>query len=114
MKELLNQYNAAEKKIHEAFGYSAEWKIYPICDDTEYWWFILKRQVFFAKTKELAIKARSFEDGEITESFEYYANEIIREGVWRNETHTMVRVDTHTDGNWVMQVFDNTKEVKHG
>ena len=48
---------------------------------------------------------------------DYYQNEIytqrfLPKWVYRGKEYTMICVDTRTDGNTFLQVFDNSKEIK--
>ena len=107
--ELLNQYFEIQKQIYDYFGYVEDWVVIPLDDCTECYWYITDEQngeVVYAKTEE-ELKS---------ETGDYYANEIytqrfLPKWVYRAKDYTMVCVDTHTDGNKFLQVFDNSKEV---
>jgi len=107
MKEL-DDYISAKNKLFNTFGYIEDWRILPIDDARRYYWRLQGEgpgEVQFADTeKEL-----------IEEQDNYYANEIytqrhLKKWVYRTKDYTMVCVDTHTDGNQFLQIFDNKKE----
>lgn len=109
--KLLNDYNQKRQEIFDYFGYVEDWVVIPIDDATIYYWHLTGEgrgnEVQFADTLEELQ----------TESGNYYTNEIytqrfLPKWVYRGEEYTMVVVDTHTDGNKFLQIFDNKKEVK--
>jgi hypothetical protein len=109
--QLLNEYNAKRKELFDYFGYVEDWVAIPVDDATTYYWRLTGEgrgdEVQFAPTPEEVIN----EEGN------YYTNEIytqrfLPKWVYRGADYTMVVVDTHTDGNKFLQIFDNEKEVK--
>lgn len=110
--KLLNDFFKAQQKVFDYFGYVEDWVAIPLDDATKYYWRLDQNErgggiVHFADTKEELEK----------ETGNYYTNEIytqrfLPKWVYRREDYTMICVDTHTDGNKFLQVFDNAKEVK--
>lgn len=105
MKQL-DDYFKLQKEIYEYFGYNEDWKVIPLEDGTDYIWMVNDSQVAFAETMD------DFSGGN------YYANEIytqrfLKTWVYRGEDYTMICVDTRTDGNKFLQVFDNKKEIEY-
>lgn len=102
---LLDNYFLIQKEIYEYFGYVEDWKVIPLDDGRDYYWYVTDYEVHFADTEE-----------ELKEQGgNYYANEIYTQRflprwVYRGEDFTMICVDTHTDGNKFLQIFDNNKE----
>ncbi len=84
-----------------------DWVVIPLNDAREYYWYLTGEgpgEVYFAKTEE-----------DLQNEDVYYMNEIYRQRflpkwVYRAEDYTMICVDTHTDGNKFLQVFDNALE----
>mgnify|MGYP000202069442 CR=1 FL=1 len=108
---LLKQYKQSQQELFDYFGYVEDWVAIPLDDATMYHWRLTGEgsgdEVQFADTLE------ELE----TESGNYYTNEIytqrfLPKWVYRGEEYTMVVVDTHTDGNKFLQIFDNKKEIK--
>jgi len=102
--KLLDDYFTIQKQIYDYFGYVDDWKVIPLDDSREYFWYENANEVYFAKTKD------DFQ----TEK--YYSNEIftyrhLPKFVYRAEDFTMIVVDTNTDGNKFLQIFDNNKEL---
>ena len=104
--KLLDDYFAIQKQIYEHFGYVEDWAVFPIDDATGYYWREDGKSVRFAEIPEL------LDDPDEN----YYQNEIYTQRfhtkwVYRSDDYTMICVDTNTDGNRFLQVFDNTKEI---
>lgn len=102
--KLLDDAEEAIKSVHDYFGYKEDWVCIPLDDGTEFYWWIGSDSVFFAETeKELEDKTG-----------QYFSNEIYRQRhlpkhVYPTDDYTMICVDTHTDGNKFLQIFDNSK-----
>ena len=109
--KLLNDYFDVKKRVHEYFGYVEDWVVIPLDDTTEYYWKIMGTEssgsVRFAETLE----DLDDEDGNYYEN-EIYTQRFLPKFVYRGDLYTMISVDTRTDGNKFLQIFDNSKEVK--
>ena len=108
--KLLNDYQDIRQQVFNYFGYVEDWVVIPLDDATMYYWRLTGEghgdEVQFADT----VEELKNEEGN------YYVNEIytqrfLPKWVYRGAEYTMVVVDTHTDGNKFLQIFDNTKEV---
>lgn len=108
--QLLDQYLELQKQIFEYFGYVEDWRAIPIDDAREYFWHLTGEgsgdEVKFAKEEE------NLFDGTDTDGYsnEIYTQRFLPKWVYRGKDYTMICVDTHTDGNKFLQIFDNTKE----
>lgn len=106
--KLLTDYFELQKKIFEFFDCKENWRAIPLDDSRQYFWRLDGEgpgNVCFADTEHELLD----EDGN------YYENEIYTQGhlnewVYRGNGYTMICVDTRTDGNLFLQVFDNSKE----
>ena len=109
---LLDKEQEVRQEIFDYFGYVEDWRVLPFDDAREYFWIIDGGDsgcVKFAETEE----------GLLDESSDYYENEIytqrhLPKWVYRGADYTMIVVDTHTDGNQFLQIFDNKKELREG
>ena len=109
--ELLDKYSKAKEELFEYFGYKEDWTVIPIDDSTEYFWELEGEgpgNVYFAFTEEALVER----DGTHYEN-EIYTQRFLPKWVYRGKDYTMVCVDTHTDGNKFLQIFDNKKEIKN-
>lgn len=106
--KLLKEYFDIQQKIYDYFGYVEDWVVIPIDDATKYYWYIQgndeQGSVLFAKMTS------HFATGEHYEN-EIYRQRFLPKWVYRGENYTMICVDTHTDGNKFLQIFDNKKEI---
>jgi len=105
--KLLKEYFEKQKEIYEYFGYNEDWVVIPLDDSTEYYWSLDTDGVRFAETKEDLLD----EEGGNYYYNEIYTQRFLHQWVYRKPDYTMMCVDTHTDGNKFLQVFDNKKEI---
>ncbi len=106
--QLLTELLDIQQKIFDYFGYKQDWRILPLDDARDYFWRLEGGETG-------AVRFAETEEDLQGESEEYYENEIytqrhLPKWVYRGEEYTMICVDTHTDGNQLLQVFDNAKE----
>lgn len=106
--KLLDDYFELRRQIFKHFGYRENWRVLHLDDARSYYWRLDGEgpgTVKFADTEE------ELEN----EAGQYYENEIytqrnLPKWVYRAADYTMVCVDTHTDGNQLLRVFDNAME----
>src|SRR4051812_710924 len=106
--KLLDNYFSLEQQIFDYFGYQEDWCVLPLNDSRDYYWRLDgdgPGAVMFALTEE---ELRN-EEGDYY-SDEIYTQRHLPKWVYRGAEFTMICVDTHTDGNRLLRVFDNTKE----
>jgi len=109
MKQLI-AYKEALKEIYDYFGFVEDWSVFPLEDATAYWWFIERGCVFYFDSLE-AYEQRDESHTYVVEILHhrFYPNAIY-EG--KDNKYTMIIVDTNTDGNKFLQIFDNSKKVE--
>ncbi len=111
--KLLADYFKLRNQIFEYFGYVEDWRVLPIYDSTihsggaDYW-----RLDEVAGTVKFAPIEENLDD---EDAGDYYENTIYKQRhlpkwVYRGADYTMIVVDTHTDGNQFLQIFDNKLE----
>lgn len=106
--DLLDEYTEARGKLLAYFEYVEQWRVLPIDDQTDCFWRLDgdgPGEVHFADS----------EDELANEEGNYYVNEIytqrhLTKWVYRGPEYTMIVVDTRTDGNQFLQIFENAKE----
>lgn len=109
---MFNEYFELQQKIFDYFSYVEDWKVIPLVDHREYYW-TLKGQdddgevVYYEKPITASVLL----------SEEYYAASIytqrfLPKWVYRADDYTLICMDTHTDGNKFLGVFDNSREIK--
>ena len=107
--KLLDDYNKARQELFDYFGYVEGCVVIPIDDATEYYWYLTGEGygdvVQFAENK----------DDVVYRTDNYYENEVCTQRflkwVYRKDAFTKICVDTRTDGNKFLQIFDNSKEI---
>ena len=105
--KLLDDYLSLQQQIYDYFGYKEDWCVFPIDDARKYYWRLSGRgpdEVQFAENPQEA-------NGEKGYSNEIYMQRFLSKWVYRGAEYTMILVDTHTDGNKFLQIFDNAKEL---
>ena len=113
----LDDYFKLQKEIYDYFGYVEDWVVIPIDDAREYVWEldaeydadgrVIGGEVRYADTRE---ELDDWQAGEYCAN-EIYTQRFLPKWVYRGEDYTMICVDTHTDGNKFLQIFDNSKEL---
>jgi len=102
---LLMSYMACKTAIHKFFGYVPQEVEIPISDHTGYWW--LPDEDGFVcgegDVKEAIAEGKYY-------GTEVYQHQHLEKHIYVTETHTMVCVDTATDGH-KFAIFDNAKKV---
>ena len=80
----------------------------PLNDNTGYYWCLIDDGVACFES-----------DDNVQDDYDednYYSNEIYRQRylpkhIYEKDDYTMICVDTHTDGNKYLSIFDNSKKV---
>ncbi len=120
--EKFDEYNHLLQEIHDYFGYKEDWVTIPIQDYRNMYWCLDQegkqpgswdyyeqgggRVMYF----EEPLTPENVEAGSIY-SASIYTQRFLRKWVYRGEDFTMISIDTHTDGNKCLAIFDNKKEI---
>lgn len=106
---LLDMYFKLQNDIHAYFGYIEDWVTIPLDDAREYYWNLDEDRgvVQFSEKLERLL------DEECEEYYEnsIYTQRFLPKFVYRTDEFTMICVDTHTDGNKFLQIFDNKRDA---
>ena len=109
--ELLDKYFEIQKQIYNHFGYVEDWVVIPLEDCRKYYWHLTGEgcgdEVLYAKEKENVFEGTT-DDGY---AVDIYTQRFLPKWVYRADDYTMICIDTHTDGNKFLSIFDNSKEV---
>lgn len=111
--DLLREYFDLQEQIYDYFGYKEDWVVIPLEDSTEYYWYVQQDERGYGT---VSFSSKPLTAELISEGAEFYQHEIytqrfLSKWVYRAEDYTMICVDTRTDGNKFLQVFDNSKEL---
>ena len=106
--KLLDDYQNLRNELFDYFGYVEDWKVIPIDDCRGYIWYLTGEgagdSVYFAESFQ------DFEEGEYY-SNEIYAQRFLPKWVYRGKEYTMICVDTRTDDNKFLAIYENSKEM---
>ncbi len=110
-QNVLKNYENSLESIHKYFKYKEDWTRIPLENMTDHHWMLLENSdgsgkvVYFEKpfTKD------NIEQGSVYSS-SIYTQRFLPKWVYRTQDYTMISVDTHTDGNKFLMIFDNTLE----
>lgn len=108
--KLLTEYNEKRQELFDYFGYVEDWAIIPIDDATKYIWQLNGEgyggEVRFANTIEALQDGAGYDY-----SNDIYTQRFLPKWVYHGTDYTMIVVDTHTDGNKLLQIFTNANEI---
>lgn len=109
INKTIDNYFKLQGEIFKHFGYVEDWVVIPIDDRREFYWRINGTE----KDGEVEFCTEStFKDEDHLYSDVIYTQRFLPKWVYRAEDLTMICVDTQTDGNKFLAIFDNKKEVK--
>lgn len=119
MKEL-DEYFKLQQTIYDLFEYKEAWRVYPLDDMRDVWWSIEGDTVYWSEKQENYQKLidQEYDIDDIPDD-DVYSGEIresrhLDKSVYENtdKTFTMIIVDTNTDFNVFLMIFDNTKRLQ--
>ena len=96
-----------QNDIYEYFGYEEDWCVFPIEDRREYFWRINGDER--DGTVEYCSEP-TFTDEDHLYSDEIFTQRFLSKWVYRGKDYTMILVDTHTDGNKFLAIYENAKQ----
>ena len=109
MIDTISEYFDLRKKVFEHFDYVEDWVNIPLEDCRGYHWFLEgdgPGEIFYSE-KRLTIEMIGAGDHYQSE---IYTQRFLSKWVYRAEKYTMVCMDTRTDGNKFLGIFENCKE----
>ena len=106
--KLLADYFAIQKKIYDHFRYTEDWVVIPLNDQREMFWILNEKAGFvrYSETEEQLSSGVAYYEAEI------YKQRFLSKWVYPADDCTMICVDTHSDGNKFLMIFDNSKKRK--
>lgn len=105
---MFDEYFKLQEEIYEYFGFLEDWVVLPFDDRRNYYWILVDEDsVQYAEIKEDIINDTGtyYQD-------EIYKQRFYKQWVYRGKDYSMIMVDTHTDGNRFLAIYDNKKEMK--
>jgi hypothetical protein len=108
----LNTYFAAEKRIHELFGYQEQWRVLALSDQRDAYWMLVGGEGVDAHYvySMAPFSVESLRSGKEIYGGTIYTYRHLNKWVYRTPEHVMVLVNTGQDLNQFLMVFDASKE----
>jgi hypothetical protein len=105
---IIDEYFKLLQEVYDYFEFKEDWVILPLEDRREYDWQLIDDDAVQYGNK----------DNILNDTGEYYEDEVYKQRfynkwIYRAKDYTMIMVDTHTDGNRFLAIYDNLKEIKH-
>lgn len=117
--EIVDKYFKLQQDIYSLFGYVEQWTVFPLEDRRQYFWFVSEHRVWYSSKKSNldAVVAHYLESNELewditnVDSGDIYIDEKCSPLHTANDL-AMVQVDTNTDGNVFLAIYDIGKQVR--
>jgi hypothetical protein len=103
---VIDKYNKAIKELYDHVGFTEDWVVYPIDDQTDMFWDTNGEVVGYAITEE-----ELFDENGDFYLDDVYTQHFYSKHVYEGEDFTMIFCDPHVDGMKWFRVFDNTKRI---
>lgn len=95
------------KAIHEAFGYTEQWRVFPLEDRRDSYWM---RHAYSFAYSDVPFTEENVISGATTCSAEIYTQRHLTQWVYEADGYVMALLDTRTDGNIFLMVFRADRE----
>jgi len=103
---IIENYKKALQEIYDHVGFVEDWVVYPIEDNTEYYWEIDDDEIIYAESKEeLETQEGACYSGYV------YEQRFYDKYVYEGKDFTMVFLNTQTDGMKYFALFSNHRRV---
>ena len=106
-----------KKEIYDYFGYKEDWVKIPIDDRRKYFWTLNVKGVDenfggsgWVRYAKIPMSAELLKEGGDYYQDTIYRQRFLKKWVYCGKEYTMICVDTHTDSNKFLAIYDNSKE----
>lgn len=107
--KILDDYFRLQKQIYDYFGYVEDWCVFPIEDRTDFYW----KVGLDGDEGKVCYWVHEENVGKFIETDGYdeeiFRNRFLPKSIYEGKDYTMITVDTHTDGNKFLAIYDNKK-----
>ena len=112
MNHAIDTYFAAKAEVQAMFGYVGDWVEIPMRDQRGDHWMLVNGEGVggYCVYSDKPLTAEILEAGEEIYGGPIYTQRFLKKWVYRTPTHVLVAVNTQTDGNRFLCVFDADKE----
>lgn len=114
--DIIQEYFDLQVKVHEYFGYHEDWVVIPLVDHRDMYWILYEHINADGETygADINYYEKPIEDGYEEDGEHYhatlYTQRFLSKWIYRGEDYTMICMDTRSDGNKYMGIFNNKKE----
>jgi len=102
--KLLDDYIRLQKEILAYFGYKEDWRVFPLCDQRRKDWMVVGDRI---------VHGPRLDAETIPSGTDHYSGVILtnRPHRWNGGDYVMLLVDTRTDDNIFLMIFDKSREI---
>lgn len=109
----ITRYFSLQEEVFKYFGYVQDWKVIPLDPQLGRYWMICGPED--SNSTNVTWSDQPFTEKSVKEGSKIYGGTIytqrfLPKWVYRGKKYTMVAVDTHSDDNRVLMVFENALE----
>jgi hypothetical protein len=104
---IIDKYREAKQELYDHVGFTEDWVVCPIEDNTEMFWNVDGDVVKYADNEEDFYD----EDGQYYED-DIYTQRFYKKWVYKGNDFTMIFCDPHVDGVKWFRFFDNKKKLE--
>jgi hypothetical protein len=117
LEDAIDSYFELEEKIKKTLGWVDTWKLLPLEDNRRCYWMLAGGDKKTGDgstvvTSEKPITLKAAKKGNEISGSEVYTQRHHDKWVFRAEGVVLIPVDTHTDGNILLLLLDEKKEIK--
>jgi len=109
--EILNGFFNLRRDIKHYFGYEDDWEMLPLDDERDMYWMLVEGKSPFVVYSEAPLTPKTISEGEFCFG-PVFDHRKTRRTAYRRDDLVAVPVDTQTDGNKFLMIFDTAKEVE--
>lgn len=111
MSNIIDDYFEAKVKVHKLMGYVPNWVEIPMEDERSMHWMIIgsEENGYVAYSPE-QFTEQNIIDGNMLYGGPIYTQRHLPKYVYRSEDYVMIAIDTLTDGNKFLMIFDSKLE----
>lgn len=110
LPDMVNAYFELQEAIYKYFGYKEDWVVIPLENHLNDYWLLTGEGPGHCMWCRSPITPELIEAGNEIYSGPIYTQRFLPKWVYRTELFTMISVNTQTDGNRFLMIFDNSKE----
>lgn len=110
--EIIDSYFEAKGEVHKIFGYESNWVEIPLDDERGSYWLLTNGEGFHSRCvwSPEPFTEEGIRGGKTIYSASVYTQRFLEKWVYRAKEHVLICVDTQTDGNKFLKIFNANQE----